>query len=684
MNKKGTRSLTLKQVLLWFTGLLMTSLLLVNFFLNISSSRDYMQQQLSSHAQDAATSLGLSLSSVIDANDTVMASSMIDAMFDSGYYRHIIYYDVKGDAKVLRHSPMKVGGVPGWFVDWIDLEAPEGKAEVVSGWMQLGSVSVVSHPGYAYEKLWNSLKVELVWFALIGAVAFLVMSLVITTILLPLMRIEKQAKAVRDRDFAYRAPMPKTRELRRVAVAMNSMSDRLGKMFGEQLALIEHLRAQTFQDAVTGLGNRAEFDKRLKAELESEQSAAVGSLLLIQLSDFTVYNQSNGRPAGDALLVQLAEAIKGDTLKVMDAFIARRSGSDFSVFLPGVVDEQADKFANDLLHKLAGLHLVKQMCRNDILHVGIASTMTKISLPLFLSEADMALRRAQATGPNGWQRYVLSSESASPEDSVKQANEWLTILRETLSSKSIVFHYQPVYNRNRSSVMHYQVLSRIEVNDELVVAGVFIPMAERFSLLVDFDRLVVDQVITKLGQSLDGPSIKGPRMKGGSSIDQRSPINVRFCVNLSVHSIADEGFVDWLLNILKQRPNEARQLIFEVSEYCLQEAGESLERLVGASKSLGYEVSIDRFGVAAVPFSYLQHLAIHYIKVDHSFIRDIHNSRDNQFFLRSVLQIAHGQDIQVIAVGVEFEEEWQSIEPLGIDGAMGYYLCRPQEQIEHI
>ncbi len=669
MNKKGPQSITLKQVLLWFTGLLMASLLVVNFFLNISSSRDYMQQQLSSHAQDAATSLGLSLSSVVDANDTVMASSMIDAMFDSGYYRHIIYFDVKGDAKVVRHSPMKVGGVPSWFVAWIDLEAPEGKAEVVSGWMQLGSVSVVSHPGYAYEKLWNSLKVELVWFALIGSVAFLVMNLVITTILLPLMRIERQAKSVRDRDFSYRAPMPKTRELKRVAVAMNSMSDRLDKMFGEQLSLIEHLRAQSFLDAVTGLGNRAEFDKRLKAELESEQSAAVGSLLLIQLSNFIVYNQSNGRQSGDALLIQLAEAIKADTLKVTDAFIARRSGSDFSVFLPGVVDEQADKFANDLLHKLAGLHLVKQMCRNDILHVGIASTMTKISLPLFLSEADMALRRAQASGPNGWQRYVLSSESASPEESVKQANEWLTILREILSSKSIVFYYQPVYNNDRSSVMHYQVLSRIKVNDELVVAGVFIPMAERFSLLVDFDRLVVDQVIAMLGQRSNGQGL---------------PFNARLCVNLSVHSIADDEFVGWLLNSLKEHPEEARQLIFEVSEYCLQEAGDSLERLVASSKSLGYEVSIDRFGVAAVPFSYLQHLSIHYIKVDHSFIRDIQNSRDNQFFLRSVLQIAHGQDIQVIAVGVEFEEEWQSIEPLGIDGAMGYYLCRPQEQIEHI
>lgn len=662
MNNKETRSITLKQLLLWFTGLLMATLLAVNFFLNVSSARDYMQQQLSSHAQDASTALGLSLSSVIDANDTVAASSMIDAMFDSGYYRHIIYYDINDQAKVLRHSSMKIDGVPAWFVAWIDLDTPEGKAEVVSGWMQLGSVSVVSHPGYAYKELWSILKSQLIWYTLIGAVAFLVMQLMITTILLPLMRVEKQAKAVREKDFGYRAPIPKTRELRRVAVAMNSMSDRLGKMFGEQLSLIEHLRAQSYQDPVTGLGNRAEFDKRLKAELESEQSAAVGSLLLIQLSDFTSYNQTNGRQAGDELLSQLATAIKADAVKVADAFTARRSGSDFSIFLPGVIDEQADKFANDLLHKLTGLHLVKQMCRNDILHIGIASTMTKISLPVLLSEADMALRRAQASGPNGWQRYVRDSDFASPEASVRQANEWLEILRDTLASKQIIFHYQPVYNGDRSAVLHHQVLSRIEVNNELVAAGVFIPMAERFSLLADFDRLVVEQVIANL--------------------EQESVVNTRLCVNLSVHSLADDHFVNWLLEKMQQHPAAARKIIFEISEYCLQLAEEQLERVVASSKSLGYEVSIDRFGVAAVPFSYLQHLSIHYIKVDHSFVRDIQHSRDNQFFLRSVLQIAHGQDIQVVAVGVEFEDEWNSIEPLGVDGAMGYYLCRPQERIE--
>ncbi len=390
MNMKKTRNITLKQLLLWFTGLLMLTLLVVNFFLNVTSARDFTQRQLSSHSSDAATSLGLSLSSVAEAKDIVVAGSMIDAIFDSGYYRHIILYDIDGGAKVVRHAPVKIEGVPEWFVNWIELETPEGKAEVVNGWMQLGSVSVVSNPGHAYVELWNILKAQLIWYALIGAVAFLMMQFMITTILLPLMRIEKQAKAVQNRDFSYRAPLPKTRELRRVSVAMNSMSDRLEQMFGKQLSLIEHLRTQSFQDSVTGLGNRAEFDKRLKAELESEQSAAVGSLILIQFGDFSAYNQTHGRQAGDKLLSQLAVTVKAYSVKVVDAFIARRSGSDFSIFLPGIVDDQADNFANGLLQKLTSLDLIKQMCRHDVLHIGIASTLTKISLPVILSEADMA------------------------------------------------------------------------------------------------------------------------------------------------------------------------------------------------------------------------------------------------------------------------------------------------------
>lgn len=661
MKKKTPRSITLKQVLLWFTGLLIASLLVVNFMLNVSSAKRFMQQQMSTHAQDAATSLGLLLSSVIDANDLVGAESMIDAMFDRGYYRYIIYYDALGEAKVVRHSSMSIEGVPSWFVDRINLQADEGKAEVMNGWSQLGSVSVASHPGLAYIKLWDSLKIELVWYTLIAAIAFLVMQLVITTILLPLTRVEKQAKAIRQRDFSFRAPMPKTRELRRVAVAMNSMSDKLQGMFEKQLSLIEHLREQSFHDPVTGLSNRMGFDGRLKAELESEQSVAVGTLCLIQLKEFSSYNQKHGRKRGDELLVELAETIKSSTSHIASAFAARRSGADFSVFLPGLVGEQADSVANDLLQKMSGLHSIKQICRNDILHIGIASTINNLSLSEFLSEADMALRSAQAGGPNGWQRYVNDSGFITPGESVRQAGEWQKILENVLAERRITFHFQPVYSGDREAVLHHQVLSRIEVNGELVVAGVFIPMAERFSLLPQFDQLVVEKMI---------------------EMAEQDTTNKRYCINLSEHSLADDDFVEWFLDKMAEHRKAAKAFIFEVSEYSLQLANESLEKVVAASARLGFEVAIDKFGVAAVPFAYLQHLSIHYIKLDQSFIRDIQLNRDNQFFLRSVLQIAHGQDIQVIAVGVEFEDEWNSIAPLGIDGAMGYYLGRPLEQIE--
>ena len=104
---------------------------------------------------------------------------------------------------------------------------------------------------------------------------------------------------------------------------------------------------------------------------------------------------------------------------------------------------------------------------------------------------------------------------------------------------------------------------------------------------------------------------------------------------------------------------------------------ETLKRLSGLSKNYGFRLSIDRFGSSSVPFSYLQRIGLDIIKLDHGFIRDIQDNQSDQFFLHSAVQIAHSQEIKVMAVGVESAQEWDILKDLGLDGAMGYYLGRP-------
>jgi len=120
------------------------------------------------------------------------------------------------------------------------------------------------------------------------------------------------------------------------------------------------------------------------------------------------------------------------------------------------------------------------------------------------------------------------------------------------------------------------------------------------------------------------------------------------------------------------------QLIFEVPEHIVNYTEPALIRLCELAKRCHFEISIERFGASSVPFSYLQRIAVNVIKVDQSFIRGVQENQANQFFLKTAIQIAHSQGIKIVAVGVESEAEWLTLKELGMDGAMGYYLAKPE------
>ncbi|MDX1452836.1 MAG: EAL domain-containing protein [Oleiphilaceae bacterium] len=649
---------SLEQVLALFVGALLLLLLLGSFAVNVFNMRSYLEQQLQSHAQDAATSLGLSLSTVVDARDLVLAERMIAAIFDSGDYQQIIYRGLEGETLLRFDAEAPVESVPGWFTQWVSLEAPRTESQVMSGWNQLGTLEVQSHAGYAYLELWRLARNQLGFYFLVALVSLLLMHAMLKYVLRPLQRMEDQAHAMASKQFDQRAPIPPTRELAKVASAMNGMADTLGKVFGEQLALIESLRAQSMLDNLTGLNNREGFDRRLRTELESQDRLAQGSLLLIQLFDFGSVNQRLGRDEADLLLKAVAAELSALVRRYSGAFAARRNGADFSLFVPGVAADAIEDVAAHLLSRLCALQQVRQLLRDDIVHIGVACVSDEDDARSLLSKADMALTQAQGKGISGWQRYArISGELVL--DEVRQATEWHAFLQRVLAEESLVLHAQPVYRCMSSSLLFHQVLVRIEEGGELLAASMFLPMAERFQLISQFDRLVVKKVVA----SLDGHASSESHSYG---------------ISLSEHSIADEDFLQWLQDTLSQHSEVVSRLMFEVPEHVVHLNEEGLHRLSQMGRELGFRVIIERFGVASVPFAYLQRVNLNAIKIDHSFVRDIHENPDNQFFVRSAVQIAHSQGVQLIAVGVESEEELQKLAELGIDGAMGYHLGRPE------
>jgi len=624
--------------------------------ISVNNMRAYLDQQMQSHAEDTATSLGLSLKPALEDDDVPLMETMVNAIFDPGYYRQIVIHRPDGSVWIERTLPVRVAGVPGWFVDLIPLETPSARRELSAGWRIAGTITVTSHPGYAYKELW-SLAVNTFWWFL-GA--FVIVSLLVAValryILRPLKAVEEQALAICDRQFPVQDQIPRTRELNRVVTAMNRMTCKVEQMLADQSELTENMRREANQDPVTGLANRRNFDVRLNELIDSRESFLTGALFLCQLEDFKAYNDRCGFEAGDELLRELSRILQRVFGGERDALMARLGGGNFSAVVRDIERADAESLGDAVCSELGQLQGRGYYDEPGAGHVGIAWYEGEGTISELLSRADMALRAAARKGANAWSFY---DDTTVARSDVHTASEWLERLRDVIDNRRILLHYQPV-RRLDGAVLQHEVLARIAGRaGETLPAGVFIPMAERHGLGPAFDRLVVERVLEEMSGRAAGRDL---------------------AVNLSPASVHDPAFLDWLVEALGAVPALSARLVLEAPEYGVVGDPDAAERFINALASTRSGFGLDHFGVGAVSFGYLKRFKLAYIKIDGSYIRAIEATPDNQFLVQSVADIAHGLDIQVVAESVETAAEWQALGRLHVDAAQGWHVGRPGEE----
>ena len=180
--------MTLIRQLIIAVVLLFICLYAGNTLFTLQNNRLLVEDQMEVHAQDTATSLALSMTQAAQDKDIATLDTMFNAVSDSGYYQRIYFTDLEQNIVIDRQFSISIETVPGWFVSMIPLPSPEGKAEVSSGWSQLGVLTVISHPGQAYAKLWKVTTTQLEWFAGITLLVCLLAYFALKWLLLPLTR----------------------------------------------------------------------------------------------------------------------------------------------------------------------------------------------------------------------------------------------------------------------------------------------------------------------------------------------------------------------------------------------------------------------------------------------------------------------------------------------------------------
>ena len=624
-----------------------------SFMVSLESSRTQYVNQLRSHAQDAATALALSLTPNID--DPAMVELLVSSIFDSGYYASIRVVDVKTDQTIVeRNGAPTVSNVPDWFVKLIGLEPAGGDALVSRGWEQAARVEVVSHPMFAVAKLWQSALGSLGWLLVCGAVSAVLGALLLRRQLKPLDYMVKQSHAIARREFLSLPDLPRTPELRRVVQAMNQMVEKLKALFQEQAERSEKLRAESYQDNLTGLANRRYFEMQLNNRVSNPEQASSGYLLLLRVQDLAGLNQRLGGQRTDELLKAVGEQLSRECAKYPETqnLVTRIRGGEFAVLAPGLVREEALQLAQNLDSALSSLHATGATDMAAVASIGLAPFAHGDSPQAVLSLGDQALAQAEGQGEQNWACIDQSLNADVGDDH----HAWHRLLDQALSQQRFELYFQPVVaTQDTQLVLHYKVLSRLlDEHGQTVPAGRFLPWLERFGWTARLDRLMLERVLEQMKEHEDS-----------------------LALNLSSATLADPQALNKIFEILRAHSNLGPRLTLEIGEEQLPEQA-VLEQLTRRLRELGFSLSLQRFGGRFSMIGNLARLGLAYLKIDGSYIRAIDQESDKRLFIEAIQRAAHSIDLPLIAERVETEGELSVIREMGLYGVQGQLLGEPK------
>ncbi len=628
------------------------------FAINVNNTRDFLNAQLQTVSQDMATSLGLTMSPHMVNKEMVVIESMVNAVFDSGYYREVTVLDIDGKPLVERTQPVVKEMAPSWFVKMIPLETPRAEGLIMDGWQQGGTIRISASPGFAYATLWTNAVHDFFWFLGASVVVFLLGMLALYYVLRPLRAVEVQARAICDREYPVQTRLPWTRELRSVVEAMNLMSVKVREMFTEQGATLDRLRNDAYRDALTGVANRSYFEMQLRHLIESEDEFGHGALVFLEVANIIAINERIGYQRGDALLRGVADLIqeKLNHTDITQSTVARLSGPTFAVIIVDASSDDAMRFVTSVSCALPELQFKGLADTGDIGHIGLAMYRGQ-SFSQLMSEADMALRAAQIKGVNATHQH---DPHLLGEFGALTGTQWIALLRRAVNQgQSTLLWQSTVRTRDPSEMLHQEVLLRIAGDDgRLIPAGIFIPMVVRHGYTQALDRMVMAEVLARLRRQ-------------GDTVGT-------VAINLLPASISDPEFVDWAHAELSAHPVQAARIRFELSDYAVMRNLHAVQAWIRRIAPTGAKVGIDHFGKGFASVAHLSALRVEYIKIDGSFIRGIDGNRENQALVESFVNIAHSMDILVIAESVETETEMAMVRTLRVDGIQGYGVCRPE------
>ncbi|MBI1394903.1 MAG: EAL domain-containing protein [Betaproteobacteria bacterium] len=449
--------------------------------------------------------------------------------------------------------------------------------------------------------------------------------------------------------------------------------DRMGKVTGVVLVLRDvsrerqyaaRLSYQASHDALTGLINRTEFERRLDLALQT--AAQIGrhhAVMYLDLDQFKVVNDTCGHAAGDQLMRQVATLLQqclreGDTL-------ARLGGDEFGVLLENCPPDAADRIAEKLQQTVTDFHFA---WGHLSFNIGVSIGLVNVEDGLFtlaevLRAADTACYMAKEKGRNRVQVY----RAEDSELTMRQGEmEWIGRLQKALDENRFVLYAQDIarVRKGGGDGRHCELLVRmVDEQGNLVPPMAFIPAAERYNLMPSIDRWTLRTALATLS-----------RLRADSTTPE-----IQLCaINLSGASITDERFLDFVRDQLDRFDVPHETICFELTETAAIANLDKAQKFMSELKALGCKFSLDDFGAGMSSFAYLKHLPVDFLKIDGAFVKDMADDPIDRAMVEAINNVGHVMGKETIAEFVDDDRVLEALGEIGVDYAQGYGVARPQ------
>jgi diguanylate cyclase (GGDEF)-like protein/PAS domain S-box-containing protein len=426
--------------------------------------------------------------------------------------------------------------------------------------------------------------------------------------------------------------------------------------------MAQQLSHQASHDALTGLVNRTEFDRRLRAALDSAVTRGrQHSLLYLDLDQFKVVNDTCGHIAGDELLKQLSSMLAMQ-LRGSDT-LARLGGDEFGVLIEGCEPAPAARLAEKLRRAVADFNFAWD---GHLFPTSVSIGQVNfhdhgLTVSEILSKADEACYLAKDSGRNRVHTYTPGDEVLARRHGEM---EWIERIRQAMDEDRMQLYAQPIVAVADPSAppLEWEVLLRMRERDgQIVPPMAFIPAAERYNLMPAVDRWVVRALFAHAAARADAVG------------DTRTC----FAINLSAATLGDPAFVDFVKERLWASQVAPARICFEITETAAIGNFAAALKLIQDLRALGCRFALDDFGSGMSSFAYLKHLPVDTLKIDGAFVRGIAVDPVARAMVGSINEIGHLMGLRTIAEFVEDDAILAELRGLGVDAAQGFGLGAP-------